>query len=600
MRFVGWWWLLGAVGLALCAYPDVADAPAAAGAALVVLAGVGLQRELQRRHNQQQAVAHFGRRALDGVGPEELMAEATGVLAAHLDRIVTIAPGRLDGAGVTDEPGRLSVRIGTPERGHGEVVIASRRGRRSSTAHLPFVESVANVLAQASERDRIAQDVRQSGFHDPLTQLPDSELLRDRLDQALARSGRAGAAVGLLVIDLDGFKQVNESLGHRIGDLLLIAVAQRMTAVLRAQDTLARSASDEFVVVCEDMDHDLLTDVARRLEDAIARPLVIEGVTLSMTVSIGVVIATDGPAGADELLRDAELAMQRAKDLGGGRFELHDDVLRAQQNHRQRVHRALELAPVRGELELAYQPLVALGNEPLSPVAGDVVVGVEALLRWRHPVEGWMVAEEFLPIAESSRLIIPVGEWALHQSCRQLARWRRLAPDGQPFTVFVNLSARHLADRMFVAGLLDSLEETGADPRGLGVEVGEAVLRSNDDEAIATLEALTALGVRLAIDDFGSAHSTIAELRRLPVHYVKIDVAAPRGGIDRAFVSSVTGMARELGIAVVAEGVETERQLEVVRELGCDFAQGFHIAHPTHSTEIDALLGDGRRVRPDV
>lgn len=431
-------------------------------------------------------------------------------------------------------------------------------------------------------------------MRDPLTGLASRALLSDRIEQLLARSARQDSMIALLLIDIDDFQTVNERYGQRVGDEALRSVAHRLSRLLRADETLARYAGDAFVIGCADADEVAAERVAERVSSALSNPIDVDGHAIVVTVSIGIALASSGVADLDGLLRDAERAITRAQHSGGARSELFDEELREQRQRAERLSSDLAHATSRDELELLFQPFVLLGHEPQAPAHGDVVAGAEALLRWRHPHEH-VAPDEFIPLADLTGTIFPMGAWILHEACRHLARWQQSGHADGEFTLFVNLSPRQLSDRLLVQALVRALDETGANPRGLGLEVSERALIEADEDAMATLELLMAMGVRLAVDDFGTGHATLEQIKRFPVDLIKVDTGyianLEHTTSDRAVVSAVTALARELGVAVLAEGVETSEQLEAVRALRCNLAQGYHLGHPVHAEAIDALLG---------
>jgi len=430
---------------------------------------------------------------------------------------------------------------------------------------------------------RLARQAR----HDSLTDLPNRAFLLDWLDDALSRTGERHTQVAVLFVDLDGFKAVNDSLGHDVGDALLVAVAGRLSTVVRDRDIVARLGGDEFVIACEGPEGAVGVDaVANRLVRALAEPVVLGNREIFVRASIGVRISTGRQDSAFTLLRDADAAMYQAKSEGGG-VALFDDRLRrenqAQLEIESDLHRALE----RDEFRVFYQPTVTL--------EGGELVGVEALLRWERPGRGLVLPGEFIGVAEQSGLIVPIGLWVFEQACRQLAVWR--AQGTQRLTMAVNLSPRQLRSPDFVTTVSAILERTGADPSQVCLEVTESVLVDDANGNISTLAALHDLGLRIAIDDFGTGYSSLAYLRDLPVDVVKIDrtFVSKLGSEEEAavIVTSVVRLAEALHLETVAEGVETVEQRSALQALGCQLAQGFYWSKPVPARELAGWLVPG-------
>ena len=441
--------------------------------------------------------------------------------------------------------------------------------------------SARDLSERRDYQTRLAHEV----LHDRLTGLPNRALFVDRLTQGLARTARRESLIAVLFIDLDRFKLVNDSLGHEAGDRLLVEVASRLQSVLRSGDTAARFGGDEFTLVCEEVeDEEQAESIARRVLSVLAVPFLLENGPVHVTGSVGIALS-DGNARPEDLLRDADAALHRAKDLGKARFELFDERLRATAVARLQTESALHEALDLGQLRVHYQPEVDLRT-------GEIVAA-EALVRWEHPVNGLVPPDDFIPLAEESGLIDQIGRWVLREACWQAARWRDVRPSGEPFVVWVNLSPRQLSPDV-VTLVASALSESGIDPAQLGLEVTESALVADGAAAVTVLRDLRALGVRLVIDDFGIGYSSLAYLRRLPVEGVKIDrsfvanlATSPE---DAAIVAAVVGMASALGLSTVAEGVENAEQLAEVVRLGCDVAQGWHFARSQPRQAIDALL----------
>jgi diguanylate cyclase (GGDEF)-like protein/PAS domain S-box-containing protein len=437
-----------------------------------------------------------------------------------------------------------------------------------------------------TERKRFEQQLTHQAFHDALTGLPNRALFLDRLGHAQARMARSGDLYALLFIDLDRFKVVNDSLGHHVGDELLVQVAARLRDCLRTGDTIARFGGDEFVALLEDLDHEEGAITAtERLLAALRHPFHVADRDLAVTCSIGVVIGEGSVGGPEECLREGDVAMYRAKAKGKACYEVfrHD----GDEGQLRRLDLEIELrrALERGELELHYQPVVT--------VEEGSTIGIEALVRWRHPSRGLVPPVEFIPLAEETGLILPLGRWVLEEACRQTRSWEETCPEIGPLVVSVNLSPRQFRQPDLEEQVADVLRRTGLEPSRLCVEMTEGVMVDDVELATLKLRNLRELGVRVSIDDFGTGYSSLSYLKRFPIDYVKIDRSFIQGlgeTVDSEIVRSVIRLAAAIGIQAVAEGVETEDQLRQLRALGCPLAQGFHFARPQPADELRALL----------
>jgi diguanylate cyclase (GGDEF)-like protein/PAS domain S-box-containing protein len=448
----------------------------------------------------------------------------------------------------------------------------------------------SQVMARdVTDRKRAERALAHQALHDHLTGLPNRLLLQDRLSQALARCARSGCHVAVVFLDLDRFKVVNDSLGHEAGDRVLRAVSARIANVLRPADTLARFGGDEFVVVCDDVAGPAeATRIARRLLDALEDPVDEADGGVHVGASIGVALATNDDATAEGLVRDADAAMYRAKERGRGRIELFDEGMRSRLVTRLAEERRLRVAVAQEELDLHYQPVVAL--------PGLEVVGVEGLVRWRHPERGVVAPAEFIPLAEESGLINDLGHWVLDEGCRQAGGWaRELGPD-RHLEVALNLSTRQLSEQGLAKRVEALLGRHGLRPGGVALclEITESLLMEDPVATGSVLDELRSYGVRLSIDDFGTGYSSLAYLRRFPLDTLKIDRAFVNGlGTDpdsRAITSAIIELAHALGLEVVAEGVEQEVQLDVLVEMGCDRAQGFLFSRPVPAPALWDVL----------
>jgi diguanylate cyclase (GGDEF)-like protein/PAS domain S-box-containing protein len=465
--------------------------------------------------------------------------------------------------------------------------------------HDEIVEAIG-VATDVTDRWKIEQELRASqdqyrslAFHDALTGLPNRTLFGDRLEQALRRAARDQRLVAVLFLDLDNFKVVNDSLGHHVGDDLLVQVAQRITSCLRAEDTAARLGGDELAVLIGDIhDEADAQGVADRLADALRAPFRIAGRDVVVTASIGVAISGPDRADRDTLLQAADLAMYQAKANGRARYELFDPSMAAEAGDRLELEMFLRDAIEREELSVVYQPIVSL-------VTGRICA-VEALLRWDHPERGPIGPARFIPIAEETGLIESIGQWVLRAACRAAVTWPRQG--SEPLAVSVNVSPRQLRDPGFVGEVREVLATTGLPASQLELEVIESAVMNDPDEARERLEQLQRVGVSLAIDDFGTGYSSLGQLRHFPFDSLKVDRSFMRGlGQDQtnaAIVSGVIALARNLGLAVVGEGIETRAQLEQLQRLGCDRGQGYYLARPLSPEALRRLLAEDARLVP--
>ena len=445
---------------------------------------------------------------------------------------------------------------------------------------------ISNAQARSDLQDSSAR-AHEASLHDALTGLANRDLLFQRLLHALSRNTRSHKMSGLLFIDLDRFKTVNDLYGHQVGDELLVAVAARLSGLLRAGDTLARLSGDEFVVLCEDLDTSAAIDpLLARLKDAMTRPFAVSNGEVRVTASVG--ISFTGPSGdsPEQLLRRADQAMYKAKRDHNGSYQTfshHDQRLVERTNE---LQRDLPSATRRRELHVAYQPIVAATDRR--------VVGVEALLRWAHPRRGPVEPSILIPIAEQSGLILDIGQWVLRQAWTDRTRW--LAPPGTPdLTMSVNVSVPQLISPGFVKSVRTVIDEDGADASLLHLEVTETVFIHDSERALHALRDLKTAGIVIALDDFGTGYSSLSHLARFPVDIVKIDKSfvSHIGDADiacRAIVAAVIHLAHDLGMTVTAEGVETAQQHDTLRTLGCDACQGFYIARPQSAVDLQNLL----------
>jgi diguanylate cyclase (GGDEF)-like protein len=451
-----------------------------------------------------------------------------------------------------------------------------------------FLAAVANVVSGAVERHLAEEEIRHRVLHDPLTGLPNRTLALDRLASALARRQRDGGMVAVLLLDLDQFKLVNDSLGHEAGDELLTRLAPRLRDALRPADTVARLGGDEFLVICEELDGPRAAiQVAERLAAAVSQPLVLGEEEHFASASIGIALADTADADAQMLIRDADAAMYRAKERGRGRYELFDETLRHRVLVRLRTESELRRALERDEMRIHYQPVVDLRE--------DRIAGVEALVRWEHPQRGLLEPVDFIRVAEDTGLIVPLGDLVLSKACRDVADWqRRFSGVQRPLTLCVNASARQLADTAFPARVAEIARRSGLAAGSLALEITEGVLMEEAHSPVTVLTRMRDYGLGLMLDDFGTGYSGLSYLKRFPLDVLKIDRSFVAGlgsdEEDSAIVAAVIGMARTLGLTVVAEGVENREQLGQLLQLGCDRAQGFLFAPPVPAHRIEPMM----------
>jgi diguanylate cyclase (GGDEF)-like protein/PAS domain S-box-containing protein len=436
-----------------------------------------------------------------------------------------------------------------------------------------------------SDRKALESELAHRAFHDSLTELPNRELLVDRLGHALVRSARGDKLTAVLFIDLDGFKAVNDTLGHLAGDNLLVSVARRLCASVRPGDTVARMGGDEFILLLEDLsDVAEARSVAERCLEQLRAPIALDSQHVTVTASIGIACTGDGPTALPgELMKQADVAMYAAKTSGKGKIAVFDAKMTRTSLDGLTLQADLQVALEQGQFQVWYQPIIELHTGGLS--------GVEALVRWQHPTNGLVPPDAFIPAAEDSGMIVPIGRWVLREACRQAVEWRKDQPE---LTISVNLSARQFQYSGLVEDVSAALGDSGLPAEALKLEVTETVAMEAGIGSIQTFHALRGLGVRLAIDDFGTGYSSLAYLKRFPVDTLKVDRSFIDGighdEHDSAIVRSVVTLARSLGLTVTAEGIETTDQLDMVRTLECDEGQGFLFLRPKPSTEITDFI----------
>jgi diguanylate cyclase (GGDEF)-like protein/PAS domain S-box-containing protein len=471
------------------------------------------------------------------------------------------------------------------------------RGARKSGEHFPLLANIAAVRDEADELTHYVvvfsdltavrnaeQKLYHLAHHDPLTGLPNRLLARDRLETALDRAQRRNQRVALLFIDLDYFKRVNDTLGHNVGDELLRTIAERLQNCVRHEDTVARLGGDEFMVMLDRIERmEEVVIVTEKIIAALNLPMRLDARELSISASIGISLYPDDAKTRDDLIRAADTAMYTAKGQGRNRYTFYTAKMTAAAVHYMELDQDLRRGLKQNELVLHYQPQIDMDS-------GEVV-GVEALIRWQHPTKGLVGALDIIPIAEESGLIVEIGEWVLRRACEQAREWR--AAGVQPLRIAVNVSARQMHQARLIGVIKNIFEETQMPPGQLEIEITESTLQS-EDACVATLRELKSLGVTLAIDDFGTGYSCLSSLKNLPIHRVKIDRAfvrdMPQDLNDVAIAEAIIAMAHRLHLQVVAEGVETVAQEELLRSRGCDEVQGYLYAKPLAAADLIALL----------
>ena len=442
-----------------------------------------------------------------------------------------------------------------------------------------------------SDREAREQRLRHESVHDPLTGLPNRTLFMRRLSDATHRARRGHDGLfAVLFLDIDGFKLVNDSMGHHAGDEMLIAIARRLEGCVRGGDIVARLGGDEFAILLERIiDVRDAAMVAERVQEALQTPFSVGGYSHASSASIGVALSTGVTEQPEYVLRSADTAMYRAKNTGRGRYEMFDRAMHAEALTRLQIETDLRHAFDRDEFFLHYQPIISLKTGQM--------VGAEALVRWRHSERGIVSPATFIPVAEDTGLIVPLGRWVLREACRQAREWR--SAGNESFAISVNLSVREFAQPDLVRIVASILEETGLPAKALRIEITESAIIGQKHPAIETVEQLRALGVAIHLDDFGTGYSALSYLHRLPLDAVKVDRAftASIDHEDRPLhvVRAIISLAHAIGLEVVAEGVANERQLELLREMGCDLAQGFIFARPCNTEELETLITSGKQ-----
>ncbi len=518
------------------------------------------------------------------IGPRDGFADLVGADVVHALRGVAddelqLVEAAIATAGVLDVPSE-------PVEPRSECAVIER-----GTRQLEFrVESwgYLHVLrgCDVTERESLAARVAHEARHDSVTGLPNAAAFVERLDEVIRRPELAGTGAAVVICDLDQYRTISDALGPIASGEMLRVIGERLERTLRFGDCVARLTGDEFAVLCCDVAGADLAAVAARLVAALGEPVVLDSGEVYVSATAGVSLIDVSADTPERVLRDAHAALSKARRAGHGSVSVFDTTIRDEAVARVELEKALHRALRREEFRVFYQPLVRF--------SGAAVVGFEALVRWQHPERGLVPPLDFIPVAEETGLIVPIGAWVIDEVCRQAAIWQGEVPDAEPLVVSVNLSARQLAHPDLVGTIASAIARNGLDPATLVFEVTESTLMSDPDLAVTILHALRALGVRIAVDDFGTGHSSLGYLKQLPVDCLKIDRSFVSGlGIDpddRAIVGAVVSMGHALGLTVTAEGVETLEQLDALESLGCDVGQGFYFAKPQPGEVVTALV----------
>ncbi len=577
--------------------------------ATLALESLARARELHRRQSEARLAA-LVQNASDVIS----IIDATGVVryvSPSVERLLGYTPQECIGDAHSelihpDDHTRLKAFFATLRTGVTPVPPLEARLRRcdgtwmyveilgSNLLHDPNVGGILLNTRDITERKALEQRLAFQAYHDPLTNLPNRALLADRVQHALARSIRQQRPIALLFLDLDRFKLINDSLGHDAGDQLLIAVADRLNAHLRPEDTLARLGGDEFVVLLEDINDDMAAVlVAERLLQLMREPFLIQGQHINISASIGVVLSAPQDTDPSDLLRYADIAMYEAKNAGKARYAVFDRSATTIMLQQLKLEGDLRRAIEHRQIQVYYQPIVNL--------ASGAIVGVEALARWIHPEQGMVPPQQFIPLAEETGLIVPLGRLVLEEACRQARYWQTTIPGATTLEICVNVSARQMHHSDLVADVLQILRDVDLAPESLKLELTEGILMEESPSVTDNMRALHEHGVRFAIDDFGTGYSSLSYLKRFPVDTLKIDRTFICGlsadAEDSAIVDAIISLARTLGLMVVAEGVETHALAAKLLERGCLLGQGFYFAGALPAAEMEQLLARQRSVQ---
>ncbi|GAU09215.1 sensor domain-containing protein [Desulfoplanes formicivorans] len=443
-------------------------------------------------------------------------------------------------------------------------------------------------LLDITERKKAELMLRHQAFHDPLTNLPNRFLLMDRLEHAIRRAKRGNNHFAVLFMDMDRFKLINDSLGHIIGDRLLTHMAAKVRSCLREEDTLARFGGDEFVILAEDLrDPPQPVRIAQRILQGLQTPVEVNGNTIHISTSIGIVLGSSRYMRAEQIIRDADTAMYRAKAMGKGCYAIFDEDMHTMAVQRLDIENELRKGIKHRDFVLYYQPIINLTDQS--------IIGFESLVRWNHPRKGLVGPDEFIPIAEETGLIVPLGEWVLFESCRQMNDWLQRFPSHQEMLIHVNVSGIQLKQAGFPDRVRTCLQTTGLPSRCLKLEITESMLMSLEDRAVTILDAIRKQHVQIGIDDFGTGYSSLSYLHRFPVDTLKIDrsfvLGLDKNNDNAKIVKAIISLAHALGLNVVAEGIETARHLTMLGSMRCEYGQGYHFSHPLPAHQVAGMLG---------
>ena len=453
-----------------------------------------------------------------------------------------------------------------------------------------IVETNRRLTVEIEQRERAEEQVLHEATHDRLTALPNRVYLRDRISRALSRAGGSEVGFGVLVIDIDRFTDVNDGLGHSIGDELLTLAGRRLQSCTRFGDVLARVGGDEFAILTLAVDPAEIIGVARRAHEALEVPFDVGGHRVQLSGSIGIALSATGYTAGDELLRDAYLAVHRARQQGGASHVLFDPKMHEQAAAAQQIETELRAALAGNELRTYFQPIVSLETGRIT--------GFEALVRWIHPKRGFVSPAAFIPVAVSTGLIIPLDQWMMREAARQVHAWNTRLALEPPLTISVNVSGRRLGQKELIDDVVSTLRDTGISTRSLRLEITEGEMMERPDEVLAILTELKRMDITLLVDDFGTGYSSLSYLHSFPIDIVKIDQSFVRRMLESAkdeeIVRAVINLSATLGLRVIAEGIETAEHLARLRELGCDYGQGYLFSKPVDAAAIEALLAEGR------
>jgi diguanylate cyclase (GGDEF)-like protein/PAS domain S-box-containing protein len=440
------------------------------------------------------------------------------------------------------------------------------------------------IFTDISERKQNEERIQNLAHFDVLTGLPNRILFKDRVEQALIKAQRKHDKVAILFLDLDRFKQINDSLGHRVGDFVLKEIAERLLSCVREQDTVSRQGGDEFILILPETDAQGAAKVAENILQVASKRCQIEGFDLHITPSIGISVYPDDSIDSDTLIKYADVAMYQAKENGRNTYKFYTSDMNAKVYERMTIENGLRQALENQNFVLYYQPQISLKD--------DRIVGCEALIRWNHAEKGLISPAHFIPVAEETGLIVPIGDWVMHEACRQALVWKKAGLP--PITMAVNLSAIQFSHTSMSNQIIKMLEDIGLSPEHFELELTESILMGGVDTTLATLNNLAEFGLKLSIDDFGTGYSSLSYLKRFPLHRLKIDQSFVRDithdANDAAIVKTIIGMAKSLNLEVIAEGVETQEQAEFLQRAGCDEIQGYYFSPPVPASEFATML----------